>query len=130
MLVKRWARITKVKHEALDLVDVDDKKTFSVNGQDLIDSLANGCQYTLKKTVTLTEVAEILTTAHQKPFCVCFVKANGKDRNLTGRFVSTEPLLGRSYVEDLELQQDRLRLVDHRTIKWLIVDDTLYEVKK
>jgi len=39
--------------------------------------------------------------------------------------------LGRSMVEDLESsdKKNRMRQVDHRTIKWLIVDGVKYVVK-
>jgi hypothetical protein len=40
-------------------------------------------------------------------------------------------LLGRSHVEDLDITEGhRLRLVDHRTIRWIIVNCVKYTVGK
>jgi len=54
----------------------------------------------------------------------------GEERTLTGYLVHSEPKLGRSQVVDLEVeegQHDR-RLVDHRTINWMILKNVRYEV--
>jgi hypothetical protein len=50
---------------------------------------------------------------------------------LRGRLVEPNGLLGRSLCEDLELPegQNRLREVDHRTIKYLVVDGVRYSVR-
>jgi len=76
------------------------------------------------------KAAEILVNAYHRPLTVCFVKNDGTERTLRGRLVKPEPLLGRSTVEDLDVTNgNRLRLVDHRTIKWIVVDGTKYTVK-
>jgi hypothetical protein len=80
--------------------------------------------------VTMTRAAEILITSFNRPLTVRFVKKQGGERVLRGRLLRPEPLLGRSYVEDLDAKGDsRIRLVDHRTIKCLIVDGVKYTVK-
>ena len=50
---------------------------------------------------------------------------------MRGRLITPEPLLGRSMVEDLDLAvtEHRQRLVDHRTIKFLIIEGVKYIVK-
>lgn len=55
----------------------------------------------------------------------------GENRTLIGHLDRTEPKLGRSSVTDLEIPigEHRQRLVDHRTIQWLIIDGTKYIVK-
>ncbi len=59
--------------------------------------------------------------------------SKGEERTLVGHLVNAEPMLGRSQVIDLQLPPDtghRLRLVDHRTINWLIFEGIKYNVKK
>lgn len=55
----------------------------------------------------------------------------GEERTLIGYLVHTEPKLGRSQVVDLEVEegQHNLRLVDHRTINWMILKNVKYEVQ-
>lgn len=55
----------------------------------------------------------------------------GELRTLIGHVNHTEPKMGRSSVTDLEipLGQHRNRLVDHRTINWLIIGGVKYVVK-
>lgn len=55
----------------------------------------------------------------------------GENRTLIGHLDRTEPKLGRSTVTDLEIpiDQHRQRLVDHRTIQWLIIGGVKYLVK-
>ena len=54
----------------------------------------------------------------------------GEERTLVGYLVHTEPKLGRSQVVDLEVEQGQhaLRLVDHRTINWLILKNVKYVI--
>lgn len=130
--MKRWAKITKIMDKAIRVKDCNNGDHFDIIGEDFVNDLANGCYVNheaKQELIPLTRAAEILSTSYEKPFSVCFTKADGTERQLTGRLLSTEPLLGRSFVEDLELVRDRIRLVDHRTIKWIIVDDTFYVVK-
>lgn len=55
----------------------------------------------------------------------------GELRTLVGYLVRTESKLGRSQVIDLEAPPNRrYRLVDHRTIKWLVLKNVKYKVKK
>ena len=75
-------------------------------------------------------MAELLINARNIPFTVCFEKQNGEERVLRGRLISHEALLGRSSVEDLDLPAgDRTRLVDHRTLKFLILNGVKYVLK-
>lgn len=55
----------------------------------------------------------------------------GEERTLVGYLASTEPKMGRSTVVDLEVDPSshRLRLVDHRTIKELILRNVRYTLK-
>lgn len=59
----------------------------------------------------------------------------GRERILTGYLVNVETDFGRTRVIDLEVEQtnpnydNRLRLVDHRSINWLICKNVKYSVK-
>lgn len=125
--------------QALQLRHVGDAAgidTFEVTGESLIRAAHSADYAAEQRKVSKTEAAELLTRAHNRPLTVCFVKQDGNTRVLRGRLVSSEPLLGRSYCEDLDLTPDeagrkggRLRLVDHRTISYLIVDGVKYVVR-
>lgn len=55
----------------------------------------------------------------------------GELRKLTGRMIETETGLGRSRVFDLDIQgNDRVRQIDHRTIKTIVYKNVLYRVKR
>jgi hypothetical protein len=55
----------------------------------------------------------------------------GEERTLIGYLVDVEPKMGRSQVIDLEATGDhRLRLVDHRTLNWIIIRNVKYVLKK
>lgn len=123
-----YGKITDVlssTHVKVDSVGAGDKPgSFSVNGKELIESAASADYFQEVRKVNATAIATRLVNSVNRPFTVCFVKADGSERILRGRLVSAEPLMGRSMCEDLDLQgeKDTLRLVDHRTLQWLIVD--------
>lgn len=107
-----------------------------VEGRDLVGQCLSADYFAEEIKTTMTDVAEKLVTSHNRPLTVCFTKQPGKgqeegeERVLRGRLLSHEALLGRSYVEDMDKpENDRVRLVDHRTIKYLIVDGVKYTVK-
>ena len=52
----------------------------------------------------------------------------GEEKQLTGRLSRAEGKLGRSLV--IELNTQGYRQVDHRTLRWLIVDNVKYIVNK
>lgn len=111
-----------------------------------------------EEKISLTNVATKLAEANSKCFTVCFttkvddkmvqeklkgVKGKlsaaqakelakevlvGKETELTGRLSRAEGKLGRSLVIDLPTQG--YRQVDHRTLKWLVIDNIKYTVKK
>lgn len=104
--------------------------SFGVNGDKLIVAALSADQYHEEQKVTKTAAAELLVSSFNRPFTVCFTKQEGEERTLRGRLVQPEPLLGRSHVEDLDITEGhKLRLVDHRTIKWLVLEGVKYTVK-
>lgn len=111
--------------------NLDTGTEFSVHGQVLIDEMKSADEFNRVEEVSKTRLAEILTSSYNIALQVKFEKANGEERVIRGRIKSHEPLMGRSYVEDLDIDdpKSRLRLVDHRTLKHVIVDGVKYVVK-
>lgn len=56
---------------------------------------------------------------------------HGEERVLVGHLVASEPLMGRSVAIDLDVpaKQHRRRLIDHRTLKSLVVRNTKFHVQ-
>jgi hypothetical protein len=125
-----YARVTHKKRGELAVEDVDNANSFFVRGKQLIENGLSADRFYEEKRSTKTKVAELLSTSFNRPLTVCFTKQNGEERVLRGRLKKPEPFLGRSQVEDLDLNDaNRQRLVDHRTIKWLVVDGVKYVVR-
>ena len=79
----------------------------------------------------MTQLAEELIASKGVPFTVEFIKKEGDTRKLRGRFKRTEPLMGRSHVDDLDLAESyKERQVDHRSILSLIKNNTKFVLKK
>lgn len=126
-----YGKVTEVFGDNVNVEDLDNKQKFSVHGAGLIENAFSADQVVEEQKVSKTQVAEILVNSHNCVFTVCFEKqGNNEERILRGRLLNPEPLLGRSYVEDLDVVDDRpngrMRLVDHRTIKWLTVGGIKY----
>lgn len=131
MVFPYWGKVKRVDGPRLTVESLDGGiGEFQVQGEVLIASAGSADQVHETVPSTMTEIAERLISSHRRPLTVCFEKADGSERVLRGRLVDHEALLGRSRVEDLEQPAgDRLRLVDHRTLKWLVVDGVKYELK-
>ena len=52
----------------------------------------------------------------------------GREQTLIGRLSKAEGKFGRSLI--IDLPSDGYRQVDHRTIKWMIIDNVKYVVNK
>ena len=125
-----YAKVKRASSDVLDVESIDKKgMDFKVEGKELIENGFSADQYDEEEKVSMTRAAEILVSSYNRPLTVCFDKNDGTERVLRGRLVHPEPLLGRSMVEDLDLPSDRFRLVDHRTLKFLVVDGVKYSVK-
>lgn len=106
---------------------------FKVDGKALIANSVSADQYSEEVKLSKTKICEILVSSYNRPFTVCFTKQDGSERVLRGRLIAPEPIFGRSRVEDLDLEktdkEDRMRLVTHLTVRWLVVDGVKYTVK-
>jgi hypothetical protein len=129
-------------HDAIGVENVDPgPATLELAGKELIEGAVSANQYHEEVLVTKTKAADILAELHargdRRPFQVAFVKKDGSDRVLNGRMIpSIESSLGYSSVEDLDLPHDvggkpnhRVRQVDHRTIKHVILNGVKHTVK-
>ena len=126
-----YVRINRVNGTSINVTNLHTGTNFDIHGQVLLDEMKSADDFKTVKKVTKTELAEVLTSAYNIALQVKFVKSNGEERVIRGRMTSSEPLMGRSYVEDLDLtdKKNRIRLVDHRTLQYVIVDGVKYESK-
>lgn len=132
MAVVYYVKVKDKKSDALLVDDLfSDLTDIQVRGKELISNCRSADQYSIEVKTTKTEAAQILVNSYNTPLTVAFEKLDGTERVLRGLLVQPEPLLGRSHVEDLDIPrgQHRLRLVDHRSILWLVVNGTRYVVK-
>jgi len=133
MALIHYVKVKDVRNGGKEMLvdDVDHPgKDIHIRGEELVINALSADQFAEEVKATKTAVAELLVTSPHRPFTVCFEKADGTERTLRGRLVKPEPLLGRSMVEDLdETGKNRMRQVDHRTIKFLVVDGVKYVVK-
>ncbi len=144
MALLHFVRVREVAPEGNAMVvhDLDhgaDRGDLNITGRALIEGAFSADQYEEEQRVSMTRAAEVLVSSHHRPLTVCFVKQGskktgegaGEERVLRGRLVEPNGLLGRSVCEDLDLPagQNRMREVDHRTIKYLVVDGVKYVVK-
>jgi len=128
--ITRYCKIKDVLTDTrIGVVDVKDNTEFYINGQDLLDDLKSADAFSKTEKLTKTQMAEKLVSAKNDPFTVVFLKSDKTQRKLRGRLLSSEPLLGRSYVEDFDIAgENKTRLVDHRTIQSLIIGNIKYEL--
>lgn len=126
-----WVKVKDaINPDHVVVTDVDGGGDIQIRGRSLVAGAFSADLFEETKKVTKTAAAEVLVSSFNRPLTVTFLKADGTERTMRCRLVKPEPLLGRSMVEDLEQADgNRVRLVDHRTIEWLIVDGVKYVVK-
>lgn len=126
----KYAKVKRNDFNSLVVTDLHNGVEFQIIGDDLQKDCMSADKFTDVVKVTKTELAQKLVESYGRPFTVTFEKADKSNRTLRGRLLSSESLLGRSTVEDLD-QPDgkRVRLVDHRTLHSLIVDNVKYSLK-
>lgn len=106
-------------------------KEFTIKGVNLLESgFKSASQASKSEKVTRTQLADILVNLGDQVFTAEFVKQTGDKRVITGYKVSTENLMGRINVHDLEVKSGHAqRQLDLRTVNWAVVNDTKYTVK-
>ncbi len=126
-----WVEVKEVLANSIIVTDLNSKQEIEVRGKSLVETGLSADAFSKVEKVTKTQIAEKLTECKNTPLTVCYITAEGKERVLRGKWTSQEPLMGRSYVIDLDIKKGSpLRLVCHRNIKWLITENVQYVVKK
>lgn len=121
--------ISEVGSDYLKVRDVEKGIEFYIRGDSLLATTLSADFFSRQEKLTKTELAEKLLNSHGKIFKVEFAKQDGGLRTLRGYLAKTEPVLGRSYCVDLDIEdKNKLRLVDHRTINYLIIEGVKYHV--
>lgn len=134
MAIIYYVKVKSIKNESMTVTDLENGLSdINVQGKDLIQNSLSADFFEKEEKVTMTKMAEILISSPNRPLTVCFKKKDGTERVLRGRWIAQEALMGRSYVEDLDIAKDakggRTREVDHRNILYLIVDGVKYVLK-
>jgi hypothetical protein len=127
----KYAKVLEDDGDTILAMDLDSEKKFKIKGTGIRTAFKSSDAFSVSYNMNRTEIVEKLISAGDTPFTVVFVKKDGKLRTLRGRLCKdSETTDGRSQVEDLDKKQsDRIRQVDHRTIKSLIIDGTRYVAK-
>lgn len=151
MLLPYWVRVEQVlarndrmksvEHgtvlEVRNLDDDPNESPFIIEGKELVEGCFSADQYHEEVTIARTEIVEILKTAYNVPFTVEFLKKQEKPkkgeeakprevRTLRGRLIGCTPL-AYVQVEDLDNpKEDRFRVVDSRSIIYLILRGVKY----
>jgi hypothetical protein len=78
------------------------------------------------------EAVETLLKNSDMIFTASFVKSDGTERLIRGRYLYIDQVMGRLVVEDLDLAHTNncIRQIDCRTIKYLIINNTKYEISE
>jgi hypothetical protein len=126
----KYAKVVSVDGKKLRAVDLHDGNVFEIDGLDIQEGCTSADQFAETEKVTQTELIKLFTSSFGKPFTVVFDSKKTKNRMLRGRLLSTDNVWARSTVEDLDKPDgNRIRLVDHRTLKSMIVDGKRYTLK-
>lgn len=126
----KYAKVNGNMGDVLSVTDLHSGTNFQIIGKELQESCMSADKSDEVQKVSKTELAEKLVESYGRPFTVVFEKADGEVRTLRGRLLSSDSILGRSTVEDLD-QPDgkRIRLVDHRTLSSLVIDNIKFVLK-
>ena len=128
--ITKYAKVTNNLDDTVYVTDLHNGLNFKISGDDLQQECLSADKFGEVQKVSRTELAEKLVSSHGRPFTAEFEKANGKERKLRGRILSSENVFGRSTAEDFDKpEDDRIRLVDHRTLSSLIVDNIKFVLK-
>jgi hypothetical protein len=122
--------------DQLKVVDLRSKVTVIISGESLIELLKSNDYYEKTVVVTKAEMVDALLGAGQTVFTVGFKKADGSDRVMIACNPKAETNLGRTQVVDLEVidkdpadKTKGIRLIDNRTIEFLVLDKVRYNLK-
>lgn len=104
----------------------------TVEGASLIENCFSADQFESEVICnSKNEVAEKLIHSGIKVFTIHYRKRDKEMRTLRGKYAGQDGVMGQSWVEDLEIPfgENRIRLVDHRDIHWIIIGGVKYIYK-
>ena len=144
--------------DSLVVEDLFKPGEFSIDGSDMVADMKSASYFDKNdiQRISRTQMVDILTSVGGDPFSASYAKKDGQERLMVGKFLRHERHYGRSLVVDLQLLKEwndtkakalaegkteeeanqaaekktdgYLRLVDHRTLEWLITDGVRYEL--
>ncbi len=105
--------------------------TFTIRGKNLIENtIQSASQFDKTEKLSRTQIVEILMNARDRVLTANYIKQDGTERTIVCHLIDSENTMGRSNVHDLEVTSGHpIRQIDHRTINWLIINNTKYQVK-
>ena len=113
--------------------DIDRNMEFQINGRELVRSVNRSAHFDSEKKLNKTELLQKLRSTRGMIFSCLFKKVDGSDRLIEGIYAGPDEGFGRSYVLDLEKLREGdnnpMRLLDHRTIQYIILDGVKYYLK-
>jgi len=125
-----YAEVDSRSKNLINAVNIYTGDSFSISGENLVNKTVSSDLFHKVEKVTRTRMVELLLGAGDKPFTVVFDKKEGEERKLRGKLIMPEPLMGRSMAEDFDIKEgNKLRQIDHRTLKSLILNGVFYELK-
>lgn len=127
-----YMKVLEVKKNEIYVEDMQNGMQFFIEGVKLIENLDSAAQYTETKKCSKHELVSALQNAKDKVFTVSFTKQNGEVRILTGHLISFDGMLGRTQVRDLEAEDKtkNIKLIDNRTIAWLVLNNVKHVAQK
>jgi hypothetical protein len=144
LLLSRYvtvATVTKVADSpgvthSMSFIDCEQPWQVTIEGEKQVTRITSADLVVETVKLPRAEIIKILLESAGRPITINWTKKDGASRTLRGRFASADKRdLGYSYVVDLDLPRpeeeggtdNRLRLVDHRTLHWLIDAGVKYE---
>jgi hypothetical protein len=147
-----YCKVIKKNKDSNFSVENENKYSWNISSNIVEREMIPISHYHTIHKKTMTELATILINAGNIGLTICFEKKpqeknienilnsnnvsnkemskkllKGDIRVMLCRLINAEPLLGRSRVMDLEINEKRL--IDHRTIKWIVYNYNKYELK-
>lgn len=124
-----WDEETQ-RHLLVTDLDKDSEHVIKVSGEDLIANMFSADYFSETKQVNKTDLVTTFIHSFNVPMTVVADTSKEKDRVFRCRLIKSDPLFGKSMVEDLDkAKNDRLRWIMHENIKSLIVQGTKYVIK-
>lgn len=120
-----YAKVLCANKENYIVRDVYSQLEYKLQGAELINTHESAIRYDAVERITLSNlVKSFLASATGEVFAVGFIKADGTLRVLRGAYLAEEPLFGRTKVIDFD-NNNEIRLVDHRTLQFLVSNGIL-----